>query len=89
MSFGRNLGTPIPEIPRPVFIRWSPDKADQASCTPEVPSGYLKDSALPKVTVICYRSQAFNAKIYWNIGLIRNHMVMVDAGGISGNCASV
>ena len=54
-----------------------------------LPSGYLKDSAPPKVTDICHRAQAFNAKILWNIGWIRNHMVMVDAGEISGNRASV
>lgn len=30
----------------------------------------------------------FDAKIYLNIGWIRNHLVMVDAGGISGNRTS-
>ena len=38
---------------------------------------------------ICHSVNPLDAKISRNIGWIRNHMVMVDAGEISGNRASV
>jgi hypothetical protein len=65
------------------------DKVGQAWCAPDVPSGALKDPAPPKTWHICHQTQTFDAKITRNIGWIRNHMVMVDAGGISRNRASV
>jgi hypothetical protein len=39
----------------------SRDKAGQALCAPEVPSGYLAHSAPWKIGDICHQGQAFNA----------------------------
>jgi len=43
---------------------------DMIFCVPEVSSGYLKDSALPKIADICHSVQAFSAKISRNINEI-------------------
>ncbi len=40
----------------------SRDKAGEASCSTEVPSGYLKHSASPKIADICHVCQPFYAK---------------------------
>jgi len=43
------------------------DKVGEASCDTEVPSGYLKHTAPPKISYICYVGQVFEGNKYWDI----------------------
>jgi len=52
----------------------------------ELPSGYLTGSVPILLTDNCHEAQAYDAKISWKIGWIRNHMAMVDSGGVGFKC---